>query len=79
MRYELSEFNLKENFSMQNNNQPLYKIYAQNRDDTLIIKNNQQNNFAIQSATDILSNPQFINGFSQNDQLIILSIVADKC
>jgi hypothetical protein len=63
---------------MQHNNKPSYKIYAQNRDASLIIKNNEQNNFAIQFAADILSNPGLIDDFSQQDQLIILSIAADK-
>ena len=63
---------------MKNNSPFRFKIYAQNHDDTLIIKNNEEDNFFIQSVEDILANTQLIDDFSPKDRGIIEAIIANN-
>lgn len=45
----------------------LFELYAQNKDDSLIIKNLEQNNFFQCTVKDLLANPKLLTGFSSGD------------
>lgn len=44
-----------------------FELYAQNKDDSLIIKNLEQDNFFQCTVRQLLANPNLLAGFSDND------------
>lgn len=53
--------------SVASKQQIRFELYAQNKDDSLIVKNIEQNNFFQCTVEQLLANPNLLEGFSKSD------------
>jgi hypothetical protein len=53
-----------------------YQLYAQNRDNQLVIKNMSQNNYFTISAKNLLNNPKLLQHFTP-EEIEIIKFIAE--